>query len=161
MRKLLYVIIAALFLFTAVSCTALEKPAPLPQLNPSPKPPEPIQPVWLEATLSQGTISFPLNAVEQYWNTHFSLPTDDGIDVFTAYIHDGKIYIRPIVCPPCSARGFALNGDALVCDMCGDNFSAVTGEPLEDSCCNFPKAEVPYQVIGGMVVMALSLLLFM
>jgi len=120
----------------------------------SAKPSGPIDAKWIEPQVVGDTVSIPVSEIEDNWNTRFKLQTADGDIVTMAYILNGVIYVRTSICPPCRSQGFSLTGDILVCDTCGTQFKASTGEGISGACVNYPKASVSYKITDGNVVMS-------
>jgi nitrite reductase/ring-hydroxylating ferredoxin subunit len=118
----------------------------------NPNPPGAIKATWIEPQVIGDTVSIPLSEIENSWNVHFDLPTQDDMN-FMAYALDGEIYVRANVCPPCQSTGFSLEEDVLICDRCATTFRAQTGEGIGGACVDFPKASVPYEISGGNIVM--------
>jgi len=116
----------------------------------------PVEGTWVEATVSGDSITVPLSLVEQKVNTHFSVVQPDRTLDFMAYVLDGTVHVRANACPPCRSRGFALNGDVLVCDACATTFRARDGAGIKGACVDYPKAAVAYKVVDGEVTMALA-----
>jgi len=108
---------------------------------------------WLEPQVNDATMSIPVSEVENNWNVHFQLGTQDGEMSFMAYKYDGQIFVRANICPPCHSIGYSLKENILVCDTCATTFEAKTGAGIEGACVNFPKASVSYQIINGNIVM--------
>lgn len=137
--------------------TIIPNKGPAPEVNPQPRPSGAIEATWIEVAVDTGsqTVSIPTAELEDNWNIHFKLETADGDADFMAYIFEGKAYVRANVCPPCRSVGFALDEDnrILVCDRCATVFDAETGSGIEGACVDYPKAEVPYEIIGGQIVM--------
>ena len=133
--------------------TPAPPPPPVLTPNPNPKPSGPIEATWIEPQLDGNTASIPVSEVEDNWNIHFKLETEDGKMNFMAYILDGEIYVRSNVCPPCRSVGFALKRDILVCDTCRTTFKAKTGDGIEGACVDYPKAAIPYEITDGQLVM--------
>lgn len=108
---------------------------------------------WIEPQVNDDTMSIPVIEVENNWNVHFQLGTQDGEMSFMAYKYDGQIFVRANICPPCHSIGYSLKENILVCDTCATTFEAKTGAGIEGACVNFPKASVSYQIINGNIVM--------
>jgi nitrite reductase/ring-hydroxylating ferredoxin subunit len=109
--------------------------------------------VWIEPQVDVDMVSIPLSLVDDNWNTHFRLLTTAGDFTYMAYRYSGEMHVRANVCPPCRSIGYSLDGDNLVCDMCATTFEAATGDGISGACVDFPKAEVPYEIKGGNIVM--------
>jgi nitrite reductase/ring-hydroxylating ferredoxin subunit len=120
----------------------------------NPTPPGPIEATWIEPQVAGDTVSIPVSEVENNWNVHFRVETEDNSMNFMAYLVDGEIYVRANVCPPCQSIGFSLEDVVLICDRCATTFEAETGEGIEGACVDFPKASVPYQINGGNIIMS-------
>jgi nitrite reductase/ring-hydroxylating ferredoxin subunit len=119
----------------------------------------PIKATWIDPHVVADTVSIPVGEVESNWNVHFKVRTRDNDMNFMAYIVDGEIFVRANICPPCPSVGFSLEGDILICNKCGSatTFNAKTGEGIKgtssnDSCVNYPKAPVPYEIMDGNIV---------
>lgn len=130
------------------------QPLPSPAPNPEPESSGPIKATWLEPQLSGDTVSIPVSDIEDNWNTHFKIGTENGDMNFMAYVVDGKIYVRANICPPCRSIGFSLQKDILICDRCATTFEAKTGNGIEGACVDYPKAAVPYSITDGNIVMS-------
>jgi nitrite reductase/ring-hydroxylating ferredoxin subunit len=135
-------------------------PGPVPLVAPKPRPPGPIEATWLQVVVDKArqTVSLPISELEDNWNVHFKLETTEGETNFMAYIFKGDIYVRANVCPPCRSIGFSLDEESqlLICDRCATLFDAGTGAGIEGACVDYPKAEVPYEIGEGNIVMQLT-----
>jgi len=127
--------------------------SPTPVLTPVPKPSGPIKAKWIDPQVDGNTVSVPISDVENNWNTHFKVETQDGEMTFMAYLLDGKIYVRANVCPPCRSIGYSLDDDILVCDRCATLFEAKTGDGIKGACVDYPKALIQYEISDGEIVM--------
>ena len=136
-----------------VATTPTLTPKATPTVAPAAKPSGPVDAKWIEPQVNGDTVSIPVSEIERNWNTRFKLQTADGDIVTMAYILNGVIYVRASICPPCRSLGFTLNGDILVCDTCGTQFKASTGEGISGACVKYPKAAVKYEITDGKVVM--------
>lgn len=116
----------------------------------------PIAGAWIEPEISDGTVVVPVTLVESAVNTKFSVPLSDRTLDFMAYMLNGTVHVRANVCPPCRSRGFALDGEVLVCDACATTFNALTGEGLAGACVGYPKAEARCIVADGFISMTLE-----
>jgi len=117
------------------------------------KPPGAIKATWIEPQVIGDTVSIPVSEVENNWNVHFRVETQDNSMNFMAYMVGGEIYVRANVCPPCHSIGFSLEEAVLICDRCATTFEAETGEGIEGACVDYPKASVPYVISDGNIVM--------
>jgi nitrite reductase/ring-hydroxylating ferredoxin subunit len=118
-----------------------------------------IEPTWIQAELTDNSVSISLSEVEINGMSHFTLNTSSGEMDFMAYEFSEETYVRASICPPCYSRSFALKGDTLVCDTCGTVFDARTGSGISGACLNYPKASVPYEITGNSIVMGVDDLL--
>ena len=125
-----------------------------PDPTPDPAPSGPIEATWIEPQVAGDTVSIPVSEVENNWNVHFEVETQDNSMNFMAYVLDGETYVRANVCPPCRSIGFTLDEDILVCDRCATTFKATTGEGIGGACVDYPKASVPYEIADGNIVMS-------
>lgn len=116
----------------------------------------PVSGTWIEVTVSGDDVTLPAALVEKNVNTHFSLRENGRELVFMAYILDGGVQVRANACPPCRSRGFALDGDVLVCDACQTTFNARDGSGIAGACVDYPKAAVAHRVVNGSVEMTLA-----
>lgn len=143
---------------TITPTPAAPAPTPTPKATPTvapvAKPAGPIDARWIEPQVNGDTVSIQVSKIEENWNTRFKLQTADGSIVTMAYILNGAIYVRASICPPCRSQGFTLTGDILVCDTCGTQFKASTGEGISGACVKYPKASVSYTISDGNVVMS-------
>ena len=117
---------------------------------------EPIPGTWVDAAVTGGEVSLPLSLVEQNVNTHFALAVDGRELAFMAYVLEDSLVVRANACPPCRSRGFALDGDILVCDACATTFDARDGSGIAGACVDYPKAEVPGRVGDGSLLMLME-----
>jgi nitrite reductase/ring-hydroxylating ferredoxin subunit len=95
----------------------------------------------------------PLPKLQNSTNTRFVVKTSQGDANYMAYLLDKQLYVRASVCPPCRSLTFTLDGNTLVCDRCATVFNAETGAGIKGACVNYPKANVPYTIADGKVVM--------
>jgi len=113
-----------------------------------------IKPTWITPQVSGKTVSFPVSEIDKNTIVHFRIPASTGGTLaFMAYNLGGTTYARANVCPPCRSIGFNLVGNNLVCQTCSTVFDAKTGDGLSGACVAFPKADVPFQVNNGNMVM--------
>jgi nitrite reductase/ring-hydroxylating ferredoxin subunit len=112
-----------------------------------------IKATWIEPQVVGDTISVPVSEVENKWNTHFRVETQDGNMTFMAYTVGGEIYVRANICPPCHSTGFSLKEGVLICDRCATTFDAKTGAGVKGACVAYPKAAVAYEISDGNIVM--------
>lgn len=150
-KKILIGIVLVSLTLIVVACAA---PAAAPVPSPSPKPAGQIAAKWIVPKVAGDIVSIPLAEVENNWNVHFKLETENGDMNFMAYKYNGKTYVRANICPPCHSIGYSLRDNILVCDTCATTFEAETGTGIEGACVNFPKAVVPYQVVDSDIVMS-------
>ncbi len=134
--------------------TPAETASPTPDNDAQPS--GPISAEWIEPVVDVENVSIPVSEVEDNWNIHFGIETDDDDINFMAYKLDGEIYVRANVCPPCRSIGYALDGDNLVCDRCATIFDAETGDGVSGACMEFPKALVAYNIEDGNIAMSKS-----
>jgi nitrite reductase/ring-hydroxylating ferredoxin subunit len=117
------------------------------------KAPSNVSPTWITPTVSDTSVSIPLDTVQAKYDTHFKVTLDKGTAYFMAYTYGGKTYVRANVCVPCQSVSFSLVKGTLVCDTCGTVFSAGDGSGISGACVRYPKAAVPYQTTDGNIVM--------
>jgi len=117
---------------------------------------ESIKAVWIEPQITDTEVSIPISEVENFKMTHFRVGRSYGDINFMAYTLGENIYIRANVCPPCGSVGFSLSRDTLVCDTCGTTFDAFTGEGISGGCVNYPKENIPYNIVNGNLIMSLN-----
>ena len=154
LRKIIIGAVLFSLVLILVACAgSTSKPTPSLTATPAPKPSGLIKAKWIEPQVNDDTMSIPVSEVENNWNVHFQLGTQDGEMSFMAYKYDGQIFVRANICPPCHSIGYSLKENILVCDTCATTFEAKTGAGIEGACVNFPKASVSYQIINGNIVM--------
>ncbi|UCE97797.1 MAG: DUF2318 domain-containing protein [Dehalococcoidia bacterium] len=117
---------------------------------------ESIEAVWINPQISDSEVSIPLSEVENFKMTHFRVVRSYGEINFMAYMLSEDIYVRANVCPPCGSVGFSLREDKLVCERCATTFDAITGEGISGGCINYPKENVPYNILNGYLIMSLT-----
>ncbi len=139
-----------------VASTTTPQSLPVPAAAPAPKPAVPIKATEITPTITNDTVSIPVEVVRQNWNNHFLVKAPGGTMGFMAYILDNAIYIRASICPPCRGKTYALDGNTLVCDTCGTTFNANTGVGIAGACVNYPKASVTYTVADGNLIMKVN-----
>lgn len=147
--RILLVLAGLAVLPVLAACAAPATAAPSPQGGP-------ISGTWVDVEVDGDTVSLPLALVEQHVNTHFSLQTGGRELAFMAYMLNGTTHVRANACPPCRSRGFALDGNILVCDACATKFKASDGSGIEGACVNYPKATVQHAIVDGAITMSLS-----
>jgi hypothetical protein len=121
------IIVGALLLSLALIIVGCSGPTS----NPTPS--GPIKATLIEPQVVGDTISVPVSEVEDKWNTHFRVETQDGNMTFMAYTVGGEIYVRANICPPCH--------------------STKTGVGISGACVGYPKAAVAYEISDGNIVM--------
>jgi len=128
-----------------------------PEIKPSPKPPGPIEGTWIEPAVDseKQLVLLPLDEIEEKWNIHFKVETDKDDITFMSYIYEDQLHVRANVCPPCLSIGYALDeaNGLLICDMCATLFDAGTGSGIKGACVDYPKAEVPYEIEDGNILL--------
>ena len=107
----------------------------------------------VNARVDGDNVSISAAEVQNATNTRFAVKTPLGDTTYMAYILDKGLYVRASVCPPCRSLSFTLDGDTLVCDRCATVFNAKTGAGIKGACVNYPKAQVPYTISAGKIVM--------
>lgn len=127
-----------------------------PAVNQTPKPAGPLKATEITPSITGDTVSIPLNAVQNSWNTHFLVNANGGSMGFMAYKLDNEINVRASVCPPCRGKTYSLDGNVLVCDTCATTFNAKTGIGIAGACVNYPKASVQYTIADGNLLMKMS-----
>ena len=110
----------------------------------------------INARVDGDNVSISAAEVQNATNTRFAVKTPLGDTTYMAYILDKELYVRASVCPPCRSLSFTLDGNTLVCDRCGTVFDAGTGAGIKGACVNYPKAQVPYTITDGKIVMKTS-----
>ena len=116
----------------------------------------PIAATWIEAQVSDNTVTIPVQAIDENTNTHFKLNTAEGEIAVMAYRLGDDIIVRSNVCPPCGSIGFTLDESTLVCDACRTTFDAGTGSGIQGACVDYPKENIPYTEEGGNIVMSMD-----
>jgi len=114
---------------------------------------QPVKATWVEPEIAGDIVTIPVSTLEENDIIHFKLAGLNGDIAFMAYDIEGQPDIRANLCPPCRSIGFSLNGDTLVCDTCRTTFDAKTGDGISGACVAYPKAEVPYKVNQGKIIM--------
>jgi len=127
-----------------------------PSATSSAAPAGPVKGTWVDVSVSGDNVIVPLSLVQQKVNTHFSVMQSDRRLDFMAYVLNGTVHVRANACPPCRSRGFALDGDVLVCDACATTFRAKDGSGIQGACVDYPKAAVAYSIADGVVTMSLA-----
>jgi uncharacterized membrane protein len=115
-----------------------------------------VGPTWIDAQVEGNAVSIPAGEVDSGKMIHFELTSGQGDGMtFMAYKLGGKTYVRAAVCEPCQQRGksFSLDGEVLICDICGTSFKAGTSEGISGSCKVYPKTEVAHAITGDKITM--------
>jgi hypothetical protein len=121
-----------------------------------------VHPTWIGADaidIEGDTLAVPASEVDSGEMIHFEVTSgQDDRMVFMAYKLGGKTYVRAAVCEPCQQRGwsFSLDGDVLVCDICGTSFEAGTSEGIGGACKIYPKAQVTHVVSVDKITMGMD-----
>jgi len=156
-RRILPVIVGLAVLPVLAACAAPDDAnASVPPETTPASPSGPVEGTWVDVALSGDVVTMPLSLVEEMVNTHFSVSEPTRRLDFMAYVLDGTLYVRANACPPCRSRGFALDGDVLVCDTCATTFKARDGSGIKGACVDYPKADAAYTVVDGVVTMSLA-----
>jgi hypothetical protein len=150
-RRAIVVCMILLILIISLSACSGSSTTSEPDTNPQPR--GPIEAVWIEPQLDGDTVSIPVSDVDDNWNIHFGLATSAGEFNYMAYQLNNETYVRANVCPPCRSIGYSLDDTNLVCDRCATTFEAETGDGISGACVDFPKAEAPYEIEDGFIVM--------
>lgn len=116
----------------------------------------PVEGTWIDAKVTENTVSIPLKSIDDNTNVHFKVNTEIGEISVIAYKLDDKIFVRSNVCPPCNSIGFALDKNTLVCDSCGTVFDAATGSGIEGGCVAYPKENIPYTISDGNIILKID-----
>lgn len=116
----------------------------------------PVEGTWIDAKVTEDTVSIPLKSIDDNTNVHFKVNTEIGEISVMAYKLDDKIFVRSNVCPPCNSIGFALDKNTLVCDSCGTVFDATTGSGIEGGCVAYPKENIPYTISDGNIILKID-----
>lgn len=116
----------------------------------------PVEGTWIDAQVTEDTVSIPVKSIDDNTNIHFKVKTDIGEISVMAYKLDNKIFVRSNVCPPCNSIGFALDKNTLVCDSCGTVFDATTGSGIRGGCVAYPKENIPYTVSDGNIILKID-----
>ncbi len=155
-RRILPLIAGLAVLSILAACAAPGASSTPTPAGPTPAGPSgPIEGTWVDVAVSGDVVTMPLSLVEEKVNTHFSVSEPTRRLDFMAYVLDGTLYVRANACPPCRSRGFALDGDVLVCDTCATTFKARDGSGIKGACVDYPKAAATYTVVDGVVTMSL------
>jgi len=118
----------------------------------------PVQGTWVSVAVDGDTVVLPVSQVAERVNVFFSVDANGRTLDYMAYVLDGDIAVRANACPPCRSRGFALDGDVLVCDACATTFDARDGSGIDGACVDYPKAAVEYEMVEGNLIMSLPAL---
>ena len=116
----------------------------------------PVEGTWIDAKVTEDTVSIPIKSIDDNTNVHFKVNTEIGEISVMAYKFDDKILIRSNVCPPCNSIGFALDKRTLICDACGTVFDAATGSGIEGGCVAYPKESIPYTVSDENIILKID-----
>lgn len=116
----------------------------------------PVEGTWIDAKVTENTVSIPLKSIDDNTNVHFKVNTEIGEISVIAYKLDDKIFVRSNVCPPCNSISFALDKNTLVCDSCGTVFDAATGSGIEGGCVAYPKENIPYTISDGNIILKID-----
>ena len=116
----------------------------------------PIEGTWIDADVNGDSVTIERATVDELIDTHFSVKLPDRKLDFMAYLLGDSLYVRANACPPCHSIGFSLDGTTLVCDMCATTFDARTGAGIQGACVDYPKAEVSYTDVDGLISMSVK-----
>lgn len=151
LRCLLLVVVVAGLTTPLVACGTPSGGPPSPSV-------EPVDGTWVDVVVDGDTVVLPSAQVQELVNLFFSVDADGRTLDFMAYLLEGDITVRANACPPCRSRGFALDGDVLVCDACQTTFDARDGSGVDGACVDYPKAAVQYRMVDGNLTMSLAAL---
>lgn len=112
-----------------------------------------IKATWIKPVIDGDNVSITSSEVQSNKMNHFRVSAASGNLAFMAYVLDGKTYVRADVCPPCRSEQFSLQGSTLVCDTCKTVFDAKSGNGISGACVSYPKAQVPFAVSDGKLLM--------
>ena len=155
-RAIAFLVLLLIVAVSVVACSGTPSPTPTPSQNTGATPSGSIEAAWIEPQVDDTMVSIPTNTVDTSRNVHFKLTTEDGDTHYMAYTVNGIVHVRANVCPPCRSIGYSLDDDVLVCDRCATAFNAITGDGITGACVDYPKAQVPYEVIDDTIVMKKS-----
>lgn len=111
-----------------------------------------VRATWINPEVSGDTVLIPLSEVQKETITHSRVSTPAGNITFMAYEYKDDLYVRADICPPCRSENFSLVDDTLVCDSCGTVFKAASGNGVSGGCVRYPKADIPYLLQDGKIV---------
>ncbi len=111
-----------------------------------------IKATWIEPGKEGDYLTISVIELNKDTIIHFALDTPDGGMPFMAYVFGGNTYVRANICVPCRSYNFSLQKDILICDTCGTQFSAKTGEGISGPCIKYPKAAVNWETKGDNII---------
>ena len=111
-----------------------------------------IKATWIEPGKEGDYLTISVSELNKDTIIHFALDTPDGAMPFMAYVFEGNTYVRANICVPCRSYNFSLQGNILICDTCGTQFSAKTGEGVGGPCVKYPKAAVNWETKGENII---------
>ena len=127
-------------------------PPPRASATPSRAANQRIKATWIEPGKEGDYLTISVSELNKDTIIHFPLDTPDGGMPFMAYIFEGNTYVRADICVPCRSYNYSLQKDILICDSCGTQFSAKTGEGVSGPCIRYPKAAVTWETKGDNII---------
>ena len=112
----------------------------------------------INATVEDGTISFPLASLREKRMVEFDYRTEIGTVPLLAFISsEGKLVTAIRMCEPCNSKSFRIEGDELACGNCETRWKLNNLEGIQGSCQKYPPDPIPSEVRGNRVVINESL----
>jgi hypothetical protein len=118
---------------------------------------EPIQQAEIEATIENGTISFPLPTLLSKKLVAFDYKTETQTIPLLAYISaEGKLVTAFRMCEPCNSKTYSIVGTVLDCGNCETEWKLDNLEGIQGSCQKYPPNPIPSRLDGNRVVIELK-----
>ena len=113
---------------------------------------EPLEQQPIEVTVANGSITFPLPVVLDKKIVSFDYNSGTTIVPLMAFVNsDGKLVTAVRLCEPCDSKKFRIEGNLMICGVCGTQWKLNNLEGISGNCQKYPPAPIPSTVENSVV----------
>jgi hypothetical protein len=116
--------------------------------------PKVIEMTEIKASQEGGKIVVPLSSIKKSKLVYFEYKGSASIPLLAYVGLSGKVITAISVCEPCKSTRFHIDGENLVCNICGTVWNLETHQGVTGGCTEFPPQIIPNQVKDGKVLIA-------